>query len=103
MNAAPNAKLSITYVGYEPQTVNVGGRQNLIITLKTDDRTLSDVVVIGYGTAKRSDISGSVTSVNTSEMMKRAPVNLAQGLQGSAPGVLVTAHPMPWHKYASVV
>ncbi len=91
VNAAPNAKLSITYVGYEPQTVNVGGRQNLIITLKTDDRTLSDVVVIGYGTAKRSDISGSVTSVNTSEMMKRAPVNLAQGLQGSAPGVLVTA------------
>ena len=68
-------------------TIRVVGSQEGCIT----DRTLSDVVVIGYGTAKRSDISGSVTSVNTSEMMKRAPVNLAQGLQGSAPGVLVTA------------
>jgi TonB-linked SusC/RagA family outer membrane protein len=52
---------------------------------------LEEVVVIGYGTAKKSDISGSVVSVDREEMLKKAPTNILQGLKGSAAGVMVTA------------
>jgi TonB-linked SusC/RagA family outer membrane protein len=90
VKAASNATLSFSYVGYVTQTVNVGGRSTINVTLKEDNTTLNDVVVIGYGTMKKSDISGSVASVNTADMMKRAPTNIAQGLQGAAPGVMVT-------------
>ena len=90
VKAASNATLSFSYVGYVTQTVNVGGRSTINITLKEDNTTLNDVVVIGYGTAKRSDISGSVASVDAAAMMKKVPINLADGLKGIAPGVIVT-------------
>ena len=90
VKAASNATIAFSYVGYVTQEVNVGGRSTINVTLKEDNTTLNDVVVIGYGTMKKSDISGSVASVNTAEMMKRAPTNIAQGLQGAAPGVIVT-------------
>ena len=90
VNAASNATLEISYVGYLTQKINVGGRQNIKVVLKEDAQTLSDVVVIGYGTMKKSDITGSVVTVNTEDMMKRAPINISQGLQGAAPGVIVT-------------
>ena len=90
VKAASNATLLISYVGYETQKVSVGGRSNITVTLKEDMNTLNDVVVIGYGTAKRSDISGSVASVDAAAMMKKVPINLADGLKGAAPGVIVT-------------
>ncbi|MBQ9229896.1 MAG: TonB-dependent receptor [Prevotella sp.] len=90
VKAASNATLSVSYVGYITQQVAVGGRSTISIVLKEDTNTLNDVVVIGYGTMKKSDISGSVASVNAAEMLKRAPTNIAQGLQGAAPGVMVT-------------
>ena len=90
VEAASNATLSISYVGYVPQDVKVGGKNNLTIVLREDAQMLNDIVVVGYGTMKKSDITGSVASVNTEDMMKRAPVNIAQGLQGAAPGVIVT-------------
>ena len=90
LQAASNATLLVSYVGYMPQTVPVAGKSNLVIVLKEDVTTLNDVVVIGYGTMKKSDISGSVASVNTADMLKRTPTNIAQGLQGAAPGVMVT-------------
>ena len=90
VNAASNATLEISYVGYLTQKISVGGRQNIKVVLKEDAQTLSDVVVIGYGTMKKSDITGSVVTVNTEDMMKRAPINISQGLQGAAPGVIVT-------------
>ena len=90
IKAASNATLNITYVGYVPQNVGVGGKSVINVTLKEDAQMLNDVVVIGYGTMKKSDISGSVASVNAADMLKRAPTNIAQGLQGAAPGVMVT-------------
>ena len=90
VNAPSNGQLEISYVGYLTQRVNIGGRQNITVTLKEDNTTLNDVVVIGYGTMKKSDISGSVASVNTEQMMRRVPTNIAEGLQGAAPGVMVT-------------
>ncbi len=90
VEAGSNATLTFSYVGYVTQSVKVNGRNTIDIVLKEDANTLSDIVVIGYGTMKKSDITGSVVSVNTEDMMKRAPVNVAQGLQGAAPGVIVT-------------
>ena len=90
VEAASNATLEISYVGYVTQKVKVAGNNNLTIVMKEDAQMLNDIVVVGYGTMKKSDITGSVVSVNTEDMMKRAPVNIAQGLQGAAPGVIVT-------------
>lgn len=60
------------------------------VVLKEDTKVLDDVVVIGYGSIKKTDISGSVASIDKEQMMKRNPLNLAQGLQGAAAGVMVT-------------
>ena len=90
VSAPQTGRLEISYVGYITQKVSIGGRQNITITLKEDAQTLSDVVVIGYGTMKKSDISGSVASISAEQMMRRTPTNIAQGLQGAAPGVMVT-------------
>ena len=90
VEAGSNATLEVSYVGYVTEKVKVGGRNNITVVLREDAQMLNDIVVVGYGTMKKSDITGSVVSVNTEDMMKRAPINVAQGLQGAAPGVIVT-------------
>ena len=90
VQAASNATLNVSYVGYVPQTVNVNGRSNITVVLKEDAQVLNDVVVIGYGTMKKSDISGSVATINKEQMERKIPVNVAQALQGAAAGVMVT-------------
>lgn len=91
LTAKSDAQLTISYIGCVTQTVSLGGRTNIAITLKSENTTLNDVVVIGYGTMKKSDITGSVVSIDTKQMMKRTPVNVAQALQGAAAGVMVTS------------
>ncbi len=90
VQAPSNGNLTISYVGYVTQNVPVNGKSNVTVVLKEDDTTLSDVVVIGYGTMKKSDISGSVATVNKEQMERKVPVNIAQALQGAAAGVMVT-------------
>ena len=91
VSAKSNAQLSVSYIGYVTQKVNVGGQKSLSIILKPEDTTLNDVVVIGYGTMKKSDVTGSVVSIDTKSMLKRTPTNVAQALQGAAAGVMVTS------------
>lgn len=91
VSAKSNAQLSVSYIGYVTQKVNVGGQKSLTIILKPEDTTLNDVVVIGYGTMKKSDVTGSVVSIDTKSMLKRTPTNVAQALQGAAAGVMVTS------------
>ena len=62
-NASPSTVLSISYVGYKSQSVKVGSSNSLNIVLQEDNTTLEDVVVIGYGTVKKSDMTGSVSTV----------------------------------------
>lgn len=82
--------LKASYIGYLSRSVKVTANMPALkITLKEDAETLEEVVVVGYGTMKKSDLTGSVASVNAEEMMKRNPVNLGQGLQGAAAGVTV--------------
>ena len=89
VEAGSNATLEISYVGYVPQTIKVAGRQNITVVMKEDAQMLNDVVVIGYGTMKKSDISGSVATINKEQMERKVPVNIADALQGAAAGVLV--------------
>ena len=90
VNAASNARLSVSYVGYVTQEVNVGGRQNIDIVLSEDNTTLNDVVVIGYGTQRREAVTGSVANVNGEKLNQIAATNAAQALQGRVAGVLMT-------------
>ncbi|MDR0972602.1 MAG: TonB-dependent receptor [Prevotellaceae bacterium] len=91
LSIAVGAKFEITYIGFIPQTVTVtAGQTDYKIVMKEDAQSLEEVVVIGYGSQKKSDITGAVTSVNTEQMMQRAPVSLTQALQGMAAGVVVT-------------
>lgn len=90
VNVKPNAQLNISYVGYATQKVSVNGKTNLKIVLKGDETVLNDLVVVGYGTMKKSDISGSVATINKEQMERKVPVNIAQALQGAAAGVMVT-------------
>lgn len=90
LQCAVGSNLKISYIGYLPRTIKVTGDTGILkVVLKEDAETLDEVVVVGYGTMKKPDLTGSVASVNADEMMKRNPVNLGQGLQGAAAGVSV--------------
>lgn len=79
--------LKISYIGYV--TREVKATANMKITLREDTELLDEVVVVGYGTIKKSDVTGSVVSVDAGDMMKRNPLTLGAGLQGAAAGVSV--------------
>jgi TonB-linked SusC/RagA family outer membrane protein len=84
-----NTVLVFSFIGYTTQEVTVGGRSVVDITLEADTRTLNEVVVVGYGTQKKSDVTGSVGVVKGSDLLI-APVNNAlQGLKGKVAGVNV--------------
>lgn len=82
-----NATLTISYVGYQTQEVKLAGRNNVNVTLKGDATTLEEMVVVGYGTMKKSDISGSSVSVGESALKGSIISSLDQSLQGRAAGV----------------
>ena len=87
--AANNATLVISYIGYTTETVKVSGRNNLSITLREDAQTLNDIVVIGYGVQKKSDLTGSVASVKAEDLKNRSTTDAAAALQGKAAGVQI--------------
>lgn len=79
--------LVISSVGYVSQEVRLTGQKTVAVQLVTDNQALNEVVVVGYGTQKRSDLTGAVGSVKASEIMERPVVNVAQSLQGRVAGV----------------
>lgn len=83
--------LTITYVGYVPQSIKVGSQTTFNIVLKEDTESLEEVVVIGYGTVKRRDLTGAVASVTGDKLAANPVANVAQALQGQLPGVSVTS------------
>lgn len=90
LNAAPGTTLVITYIGYIPQEVKVDGRSSLTITLHEDSEVLDEVVVIGYGTMRKKDLTGAVTAVKGDELASRKTTQLSTALQGAIAGVTVT-------------
>jgi TonB-linked SusC/RagA family outer membrane protein len=84
-----NGTLVFSYIGYSTQEVPLNGQTNVNVTMVTDAQALEEVVVTGYGTQRKSDVTGSVGVVNSEELLQ-APVNNAlQGLQGRVAGVNV--------------
>ena len=86
---ASGADLEISYIGYITKEVTVTTQDNLTIALEPDNRLLDEVVVIGYGTVKRKDLTGSVASVRGDDIAARKTTTLSTALQGSLSGVLV--------------
>ena len=91
VEAEPNATLTISYVGYETQNVNVAGRNDIVITLKEDNTTLNDVVVIGYGTMKKKLVTGATVQVKGEDIAKLNTTNALEAMQSSTPGVQITS------------
>jgi TonB-dependent starch-binding outer membrane protein SusC len=82
--------LVFTSVGYQSTEVTIGSRNVINVSMTPDIQSLSEVVVIGYGTQERADLTGSVSSVSSEEITQVPNVNIANTIQGRAPGVVVT-------------
>lgn len=87
INATADAVLEVSYMGYVTETVPVEGKNNITVVLHEDHEALDATVVIGYGTVKKSDLTGSVVSANIKDFEKAPNVNLLQSLQGTVPGL----------------
>jgi TonB-linked SusC/RagA family outer membrane protein len=85
-----NTTLVFSFVGYLSQEIAIGNKTVINVILKTDEKSLEEVVVVGYGVVKKSDLTGSVSVVSADEINKRGSLQVAQALQGSTPGVSVT-------------
>lgn len=91
LSVPPGALIRVSYIGYLPQEIKITpDRSSYNIVMHEDSESLDEVVVIGYGSVKKSDVTGSIVSVSSDDMMKRNPINIGQGLQGAAAGVSVT-------------
>lgn len=82
-----NPVLVLSFVGYISQEVIVGNQSTFNISLQSDTKALDELVVVGYGTMKKSDLTGSVVRVNLQEKENQANVNILQSLTGAAPGI----------------
>ena len=89
LDAPKDAVLQITYIGYVSQEVKVSGKKEINVVLKEDTETLDEVVVIGYGTAKKSDLTGATTQIKPEALTSSVVGNALESLQGKAAGVAV--------------
>ncbi|MBQ8988919.1 MAG: TonB-dependent receptor [Prevotella sp.] len=89
VQAAPNATLVISYIGYVSETVKVAGRNDIQVILKEDVTTLNDVVVIGYGVQRKSDLTGAVASVKGEDIKNLSTTDAAAAMQGKVSGVQI--------------
>nr|WP_303776180.1 TonB-dependent receptor [Bacteroides intestinalis] len=92
LNVPSNSTIVISFVGYKTQEVPVAGKTQINVTMKEDTEMLDEVVVVGYGQMKRSDLTGSVVSVNDQAIKKSVPTSIDQVLQGRAAGVQIQAN-----------
>ncbi|MCD7849461.1 MAG: TonB-dependent receptor plug domain-containing protein [Parabacteroides sp.] len=91
LTVTPKAILQISYIGFNTQEVPVGNKASLTIKLAEDTKALDEVVVVGYGVMRKSDLTGSVGSVKSDVIQKQAISSFDQGLQGKVAGVQVMA------------
>ena len=88
--ASTGDELVFSYIGMKTKSVAVGQSNNINITMEEDAASLDEVVVIGYGTQKKSDLTGAVGSVSADELQERPAASLTQSLSGKMPGVSVS-------------
>lgn len=89
INVSTSATLVVSFIGYVFKEVPVGNRSVVDVELNADQQQLQDVVVVGYGTQRKKDISGSITKISGDQMIQPSAVSFDQMLQGKAPGVQI--------------
>lgn len=89
LNMSPNGTLVVSYCGYKTQEVQVKGQKQLQVVLSEDAEMLDEVVVIGYGTMKKSDLTGAVSSIGNKDIKDSPVSNLGQAIQGKISGVQI--------------
>jgi len=89
INVPQNSRLEFSYVGFTQQTIDVNGQTVINVTLSEKPTALNEVVVIGYGSVKRKDVTTSISSVTTQDINQRPIISAAQAIQGRAAGVSV--------------
>jgi TonB-linked SusC/RagA family outer membrane protein len=87
-----SSRLVFSFTGYTPKEITVGNHSNVNVTLDPANATMGEVVVVGYGTQKKSDLTGAISSVSAKDLAKATPVNATEALQGRAAGVQVTTN-----------
>jgi TonB-linked SusC/RagA family outer membrane protein len=95
ISAAPGNVLTYSFIGFKKQEITVGNATTYDVVLKEDDNSLEEVVVVGYGTKKKKDLTGSIVSVTAEEIASRPVVNAVQAMQGKAAGVDVASTERP--------
>ena len=90
-----NGTIQISFVGYKTQDVSVAGKTSIKVTLAEDTEMLDEVVVVGYGTMKKSDVTGALTRVTSKQIEERPVQNALQAMQGKAAGVDITTNSRP--------
>ena len=86
-NVSEKAVLKISYIGFKEQKISVAGKNSINVTMQEDAAALDEVVVVGYGTMKKKDLTGSVASVKTEDLAKVAGANALSAMQAKVPGV----------------
>lgn len=92
LSVPANATLTVSFIGYKTQDVPVAGKTSLSITLKEDTEVLDEVVVVGFGTQKKVNLTGSVGLATAKEIEARPVANATQALQGLVPGLQITTN-----------
>lgn len=88
--SAGDTQLQVSYIGYKSQVVNVGNKSSVDVVLVEDSKLLDEVVVVGFGTQKKVNLTGSVAVVTAEELQERPVTNLSQALQGVVPGLRIS-------------
>ena len=83
-------RLTISYVGFETQTVDIAGKTEVNVVLNPSENSLQNVIVVGYGTQKRSDITGAIGTVSAKQIEDEPVIQVGQALQGKVPGLQVS-------------
>lgn len=94
-NVPNNASLEISFVGYKTQVIPVQGKNTFNVTMVEDTEVLDEVVVVGYGVAKKSDVTGAMVNVGAEALTERPVSNAFEALQGKAAGVDITTSERP--------
>ena len=89
LNVKPGAKLKLSYIGFTPKTIKAGSNSQIV--MDEDNTALNEVVVVGYGTMRRKDVTSSITTVNAKDLNKGVFTAPAQMLQGKVPGLVVSS------------
>ncbi|RYY08039.1 MAG: TonB-dependent receptor [Sphingobacteriaceae bacterium] len=91
INVPPNATLTFSYIGFAAQTAAVGSQNTINVTLTVSSNNLNEVVVVGYGTQKKSVVTGAISSVRASDLENQPVVRIEQSLQGRTSGLTIAA------------